>query len=74
MKTKFCPLWIGPGHIGRCAGNECAWFSEKYGCAINALPSIADAFQDGIVIESVTTTEEEVATVHTEEAEDDNGL
>ena len=51
-KKKFCPLWIGPGHIGRCAGNDCAWYNEKYGCAIAAIPALADALEDGFMIQS----------------------
>ena len=46
LTPKRCPFsWV------TCT-NDCAWFIEKYGCAIKALPAIAEAFEDGIMIES----------------------
>lgn len=47
METKECPF----GSKFSLCRPSCVLHSEKYGCAFNALPELADAFEDGFAIE-----------------------
>ena len=51
-KKKLCPFAIIGDSMYPDCSEDCAWHNEKYGCAIAAIPALADALEDGFMIQS----------------------